>query len=109
MNNTKHRSPFAIAARLIVLVRPMLPIMLAAIVMGVIGHFCASFITVFGGFALLTAAGLPSPLAGVGTAFVCILVFALLRGATQSRPPTTISPSSCWPSSGIRYSARSAA
>ena len=50
MNNTKHRSPFAIAARLIVLVRPMLPIMLAAIVMGVIGHFCATFITVFGGF-----------------------------------------------------------
>ena len=95
MNNTKHRSPFAIAARLIVLVRPMLPIMLAAIVMGVIGHFCATFITVFGGFALLTAAGLPSPLAGVG--------------ATQSRPPTTISPSSCWPSSGIRCSARSAA
>lgn len=83
MNNTKHRSPFAIAARLIVLVRPMLPIMLAAIVMGVIGHFCATFITVFGGFALLTAAGLPSPLAGVGTAFVCILVFALLRGVLR--------------------------
>ena len=83
MNNTKHRSPFAVAARLIVLVRPMLPIMLAAIVMGVIGHFCATFITVFGGFALLTAAGLPSPLAGVGTAFVCILVFALLRGVLR--------------------------
>ena len=83
MNNTKHRSPFAIAARLIVLVRPMLPIMLAAIVMGVIGHFCATFITIFGGFALLTAAGLPSPLADVGTAFVCILVFALLRGVLR--------------------------
>ena len=83
MNSTKHRSPFAIAARLIVLVRPMLPIMLAAIVMGVIGHFCATFITIFGGFALLTAAGLPSPLAGVGTAFVCILVFALLRGVLR--------------------------
>ena len=83
MNNTKHRSPFAIAARLIVLVQPMLPIMLAAIVMGVIGHFCATFITVFGGFALLTAAGLPSPLAGVGTAFACILVFALLRGVLR--------------------------
>lgn len=76
MNNTKHRSPFAIAARLIVLVRPMLSIMLAAIVMGVIGHFCATFITVFGGFALLTAAG-------VGTAFACILVFALLRGVLR--------------------------
>ncbi len=61
----------------------MLPIMLAAIVMGVIGHFCATFITIFGGFALLTAAGLPSPLAGVGTAFVCILVFALLRGVLR--------------------------
>ena len=61
----------------------MLPIMLAAIVMGVIGHFCATFITVFGGFALLTAARLPSPLAGVGTAFVCILVFALLRGVLR--------------------------
>lgn len=83
MNNTKHRSPFAIAARLIVLVRPMLPIMLAAIVMGVIGHFCATFITIFGGFALLTAAGLPSPLAGVSMAFVCILVFALLRGVLR--------------------------
>ena len=81
MNNTKHRSPFAIAARLIVLVRPMLPIMLAAIVMGVIGHFCATFIT---------------PCCAASCAM-------------QSRLPTTLSLSSCWPSSGIRCSARSAA
>ena len=80
MNNTKHRSPFAIAARLIVLVRPMLPIMLAAIVMGVAGHFCATFITIFGGFGILRALGLASPLRSVGVAFACILVFALLRG-----------------------------
>lgn len=102
MNNTKHRSPFAIAARLIVLVRPMLPIMLAAIVMGVIGHFCATFITIFGGFALLTAAGLPSPLAGVGTAFAASLSLPCCAAccATQSRPPTTISLSSCWPHPG---------
>mgnify|MGYP002674379366 FL=1 len=83
MNRTKHRSPFAIVGSLIVLVRPMLPIMLAAIVMGVAGHFCATFITVFGGFALLTAAGLPSPLASAGTAFICILIFALLRGVLR--------------------------
>ena len=83
MNEPKHRSPFVLVGRLIVLVKPMLPIMLAAIVMGVIGHFCATFITIFGGFALLTAAGLPSPLAGVGTAFACILVFALLRGVLR--------------------------
>ena len=83
MNKSNHRSPFAIVGRLIVLVKPMLPIMAAAIVMGVAGHFCATFITIFGGFAILTAAGLQSPLPTVGTAFGCILVFALLRGVLR--------------------------
>ena len=83
MNRNRHRSPFAIVRRLIVLVKPMLPIMLAAIIMGVAGHFCATFITIFGGFALLRAAGLPSPVGTVGAAFVCILVFALLRGVLR--------------------------
>lgn len=82
-DTTTHRTPAAIVARLIVLVKPMLPIMLAAIVMGVAGHFCATFITIFGGFAILTAAGLQSPLPTVGTAFGCILVFALLRGVLR--------------------------
>ena len=82
-NTTTHRTPAAIVARLIVLVKPMLPIMLAAIVMGVAGHFCATFITLFGGFAILTAAGGQSPLPTVGTAFGCILVFALLRGVLR--------------------------
>ena len=50
MNKSNHRSPFVIVGRLIVLVKPMLPVMLAAIVMGVAGHFCATFITIFGGF-----------------------------------------------------------
>ena len=50
MNAPKKRSPFAIVRRLIVLVRPMLPVMLAAIAMGVAGYFCATFITIFGGF-----------------------------------------------------------
>ena len=80
MNEPKHRSPFVLVGRLIVLVRPMLPIMLAAIVMGVAGHFCATFITIFGGFGILRALELASPLRSVGTAFACILVFALLRG-----------------------------
>ena len=83
MNRNRHRSPFAIVGRLIVLVKPMLPIMLAAVIMGVAGHFCATFITIFGGFALLRAAGLPSPVGTVGAAFVCILVFALLRGVLR--------------------------
>ena len=83
MNKSNHRSPFAIVGRLIVLVKPMLPIMLAAIVMGVAGHFCATFITIFGGFGILRALGLASPVRTVGTAFACILVFALLRGVLR--------------------------
>lgn len=83
MNAPKKRSPFAIVRRLIVLVRPMLPVMLAAIAMGVAGYFCATFITIFGGFGLLAAAGLESPISSVSTIFACILVFALLRGVLR--------------------------
>ena len=83
MSSPKKRSPFEIVRRLIVLVKPMLPIMLAAIAMGVAGPFYATFITIFGGFGLLAAAGLESPVASVGTVFVCILVFALLRGVLR--------------------------
>ena len=83
MNKSNHRSPFAIVGRLIVLVKPMLPVMLAAIVMGVAGHFCATFITILGGFGILRALGLASPVRTVGTAFACILVFALLRGVLR--------------------------
>ena len=99
MNKSNHRSPFAIVGRLIVLVKPMLPVMLAAIVMGVAGHFCATFITIFGGFGILRALGLASPVRTVGTAFAvfwclpCCAAFCV----TQSRHPITISPSSCWP------------
>lgn len=83
MNNTKHRSPFAIAARLIVLVRPMLPIMLAAIVMVSSAISAPPLSRSSAALPCSRRAGLPSPLAGVGTAFVCILVFALLRGVLR--------------------------
>ena len=62
MNKTTKRSKAAIVASLITLVRPMLPIMFCAILMGVAGYFCATFITIFGGFAILGAAGLLPPL-----------------------------------------------
>ena len=83
MNKTTKRSKAAIVASLITLVRPMLPIMFCAILMGVAGYFCATFITIFGGFAILGAAGLPTPVATAGTAFTCMLVFALLRGVLR--------------------------
>lgn len=80
---TGRRSKTAIAARLVVLVKPMLPIMLLAIAMGVVGYFCATFITIFGGFAMLRALDLPAPAASVGAAFGWMLLFALLRGALR--------------------------
>ena len=86
MNRTQttgHRTPVQIVRRLVVLVRPMLPVMVAAILMGVAGHFCATFITLFGGFAILRGLGLASPAATMGSAFGCILVFALLRGVLR--------------------------
>ena len=83
MNKTTKRSKAAIVASLITLVRPMLPIMFCAILMGVAGYFCATFITIFGGFPILGAAGLPTPVATAGTAFACMLVFALLRGVLR--------------------------
>lgn len=75
--------PLSIVGRLIVLVGSMPPVMLAPIVMGVAGHFCATFITIFGGFGILRALGLASPVGTVGTAFACILVFAPGRGVLR--------------------------
>lgn len=45
----KKRSGFTVMARLIGLVRPLAGYMVLAIGMGLIGHLCASFITIFGG------------------------------------------------------------
>lgn len=48
----KKRSGFQIMARLIGLVRPLAGYMVLAVVMGLIGHLAASFITIFGGYAV---------------------------------------------------------
>lgn len=76
----KQRSGFAVMARLVGLVRPLVGYMLLAIAMGLLGHACAALITVFGGYALLELLHFPMPL-GLGALFACMLVFAVLRGA----------------------------
>lgn len=76
----KQRSGFAVMARLVGLVRPLVGYMLLAIAMGLLGHACAALITVFGGYALLELLHFPIPL-GLGALFACVLVFAVLRGA----------------------------
>lgn len=75
----KKRSGFTVMARLIGLVRPLTGYMLLAIGMGLVGHLCAAFITIFGGFAALNLLGYDTPMS-LQTIFVLVLVFALVRG-----------------------------
>lgn len=75
----KKRSGWKIMMSLIVLVKPLLGFMVLAVAMGVAGFLCAIFIPVFGGYAMLDVLKLPVPVS-TGTAFACVLVFALLRG-----------------------------
>lgn len=75
----KHRSSAKIMGSLIGLVKPLALFMILAILMGVAGFLAAILITVFGGFALLEVLGNPAGIA-LGTVFVCVLVFAVVRG-----------------------------
>lgn len=72
------RSGCKVMARLVGLVRPLAGYMVLAILMGLCGHLCASFITIFGGFAVADILGLPAPLSATAI-FVWVLLFALLR------------------------------
>lgn len=73
------RSGFKIMSRLIGLVKPLAGYMILAILMGLIGHLCASFITVFGAFAVVKALGF-----SLGLSFAaitaCLIIFAVVRG-----------------------------
>lgn len=73
------RSGLNVMARLIGLVRPMLGFMLLAIVMGLLGNLCATFITVFGGYAILYVLH-PEWSMSLGWVFAAVLLFALARG-----------------------------
>ena len=75
----KKRNGFTVMAKLIGLVRPLAGYMLLAIIMGLLGHLAASFITIFGGFAVLDLLGQNGGIK-TGTVFVCVGVFALVRG-----------------------------
>lgn len=77
----KRRSGFVVMMKLIGLVKPLTGYMLLAILMGLVGHLCAAFITVFGGYAiLLHEEQISNPIVSVGVVFCCVIVFALLRG-----------------------------
>lgn len=73
------RSGLNVMTRLIGLVKPMLGFMLLAIVMGLLGNLCATFITVFGGYAILNVLH-PEWSMSLGWVFAAVLLFALVRG-----------------------------
>ena len=66
-------------ASLIGLVKPLTGYMLLAILMGLIGHLCASFITIFGGYAVLNVLDINAPIS-LSVTFICVCIFALILG-----------------------------
>ncbi len=75
----KKRNGFTVMARLICLVRPLAGFMALAILMGLVGHLTAAFITIFGGYAVLNLLHFETPFA-LSTLFISVVVFALVRG-----------------------------
>ena len=73
------RSGFNIMTHLVGLVKPLTVYMILAVAMGVIGHLCASFITVFGGYAILNSLH-PEWSLDIRVLFTSVLIFALVRG-----------------------------
>lgn len=90
------RSGVRIMGQLIGLVKPLLPVMLLAILLGTIGYLCAIFLTILAGYSLMhillepvleaMGAGLAASGADLflklepGTLFIALVVMAVLRG-----------------------------
>ena len=74
-----NRSGFHMMSRLIGLVKPLSGYMVLAITMGLIGHLCAAFITVFGGYTVLLVLH-PEWSVSLRVPFAAVLIFALARG-----------------------------
>lgn len=74
----KKRNNFAVMKNLIHLVKPLTGYMILAILMGLLGHLCASFITIFGAFGILQVLGMWK--GSLGFLFIGVAVFAVLRG-----------------------------
>lgn len=75
----KRRSGFTVMMRLIGLVKPLAGYMVLAVLMGLIGHLCATFITVFGGYAVAEVLQIETPFT-LTFIFVSVGIFALVRG-----------------------------
>lgn len=75
-NTNGRRKGIQIMMRLIGLVKPLLPIMAVAIILGVLGYLCAIFLTILAGYELI--GGLLKD--ATGLVFVILVALAVLRG-----------------------------
>ncbi len=75
----KKRSGFHVMMRLVGLVKPLTGYMVMAIIMGLMGHLAASFITIFGGYAVAKLLDFDTPFS-LRIIFIAVCVFALVRG-----------------------------
>ncbi|EPF26068.1 hypothetical protein HMPREF1221_01571 [Treponema socranskii subsp. paredis ATCC 35535] len=79
-SRTGGKNAFSIMARLIALVRTLLPVMLLAIFFGSIGHLCAIAVTVSAASGIAGIAGQSVPLVPVGILPYFLIAFAVCRG-----------------------------
>ena len=75
----ERRSSLKIMSELIVLVKPMLGIVLIAILLGVAGFLCATAIPVTGALSMMHIMGYPMSVS-LKTLFILMVIFALARG-----------------------------
>ncbi len=73
---------FKIALKMAKMVRPLVLYMVAAIVMGILGFLCSTFIPILGSMGILQATGIAYThyVMSVKTIFILVLIFAVMRG-----------------------------
>lgn len=79
MENKRTRGNFNVMCRLVGLVKPLAPVMVCAVLLGVAGFLCAIFIPVLGVYALLDTL-LPAAPVALGTICMLLPVLAVARG-----------------------------
>ena len=79
MENKRTRGNFNVMCRLVGLVRPLAPVMVCAVLLGVAGFLCAIFIPVLGVYALLDSLHFSVPVV-LKTACILLPILAVARG-----------------------------
>ena len=86
MEQRKRRKGIVIMGRLIGLVRPLLPFMCLAVLMGVLGYLCAIFLTIIAGYGILhglmgiAGTDVEALSSGITALAVVLVTLAVLRG-----------------------------